>query len=102
MSFVDQASNFRLARYSWATCFLACCGQPFKFACAQWLAGGRDLLYVEGQPRAKDGGDDGDDEAEKKKAASKTKYLCPGCQLKVWAKPDVVIICGKCQAVLLP
>lgn len=30
------------------------------------------------------------------KAASKTKYSCPGCGLNVWAKPDTALICGEC------
>jgi rubrerythrin len=38
------------------------------------------------------------DAARKKKAASKTKYTCPGCGLHAWAKPDAPLVCGKCQA----
>src|SRR5229473_2393486 len=37
------------------------------------------------------------DAARKKKAASKTKYTCPGCGLNAWAKPDVLLVCGSCQ-----
>jgi hypothetical protein len=36
------------------------------------------------------------DAARKKKAASKTKYTCPVCQLNAWAKPDVLLVCGTC------
>ncbi len=35
--------------------------------------------------------------ARKKKAASKTKYTCPGCGLNAWAKPDAPLVCGDCQ-----
>src|SRR6266568_3258693 len=35
--------------------------------------------------------------ARKKKAASKTKYTCPGCGLNAWAKPDAPLVCGSCQ-----
>lgn len=31
-----------------------------------------------------------------KKAASKTKYTCPGCGRKAWAKPGSALICGEC------
>ncbi len=37
------------------------------------------------------------DTARKKKAASKTKYTCPGCGLNAWAKPDAPLVCGNCQ-----
>ena len=37
-----------------------------------------------------------DDSARKKKAASKTRYACPGCGWNAWAKPDALLICGEC------
>ena len=30
------------------------------------------------------------------KAASKTKYSCPGCGLNAWAKPETTLYCGEC------
>lgn len=41
-----------------------------------------------------------DDDTRKKKAASKTKYSCPQCDLNAWAKPDVKLVCGSCEAPL--
>ena len=38
-----------------------------------------------------------DDAVRKKKAASKTKYTCPGCGLNAWAKPEAPLVCGGCQ-----
>ena len=35
--------------------------------------------------------------ARKKKAASKTKYTCPGCEFNAWAKPDGNLWCGDCK-----
>ena len=32
----------------------------------------------------------------KKKAASKTRYTCPGCGTNAWAKPQTKLICGAC------
>jgi predicted SprT family Zn-dependent metalloprotease len=32
----------------------------------------------------------------KRKAASKTKYTCPGCGQNAWAKPDASLVCGEC------
>ena len=40
------------------------------------------------------------EETRKKKAASKTKYTCPQCDLNAWAKPDVSLVCGKCEVSL--
>jgi predicted SprT family Zn-dependent metalloprotease len=40
------------------------------------------------------------DTASKKKAASKTKYTCPGCGLNAWAKPEVSLICGNCKELM--
>jgi hypothetical protein len=37
-----------------------------------------------------------DDPVRKKKAASKTKYACPGCGQNAWARPDAQLICGEC------
>jgi predicted SprT family Zn-dependent metalloprotease len=39
---------------------------------------------------------DGDDDARRRKAASKTKYTCAGCGLNAWAKPGVNLVCGDC------
>lgn len=44
----------------------------------------------------------GDEDAAKraKKAASKTKYTCPGCGTNAWAKPDTRLICGDCEVTM--
>jgi hypothetical protein len=39
----------------------------------------------------------GDGHARRKKAASKTKYTCPVCEMNAWAKPDAHLICGDCN-----
>jgi hypothetical protein len=44
---------------------------------------------------------EGEEKTRKKKAASKTKYTCPGCGLNAWAKPDVSLLCGECEVALL-
>jgi len=36
-----------------------------------------------------------------KKAPSKMKYECPSCQLKVWGKPDLLVLCMECEQVLI-
>ena len=63
-------------------------GGLFDKACTAWLAKQGPILY---QDRA------GDGEARRKKAASKTKYACPGCDLNAWAKPDANLWCGDCE-----
>ena len=39
----------------------------------------------------------GDQETRKKKAASKTRYSCPACELNVWGKPGINVKCGDCD-----
>jgi hypothetical protein len=66
-------------------------GGRFDQACTAYLATAPAILYHD---RA------GDGEAaavRKKKAASKTKYTCPGCQQNAWAKPDARLVCGDCN-----
>lgn len=43
----------------------------------------------------------GDDAKKKKKAASKTKYSCPSCDLNAWAKPGARLVCGDCEEPLV-
>jgi hypothetical protein len=59
----------------------------FAKVCAAYLATGAAILYHD---RA------GEGDARKKKAASKTKYTCPVCDLNAWAKPDAHLVCGDC------
>jgi hypothetical protein len=65
-------------------------GGRFERACITSLAAGDAFLYHD---RA------GDDEAAKtreKRAASKTKFTCPACDLNAWAKPEAFLVCGDC------
>lgn len=32
----------------------------------------------------------------------RTKYTCPGCQVNVWAKPELNLICGECVEQFAP
>ena len=66
-------------------------GGRFELACTAYLATGAAILYSD---RAGDG-----DAAKtrKKKAASKTKYTCPGCGTNAWAKPGTNLVCGDCN-----
>lgn len=63
-------------------------GKVFAVACAELLAAGFVLPYVEIVI---------DQAAAKKKAASKTKYTCPDCKINAWAKPDVKLACFMCS-----
>jgi predicted SprT family Zn-dependent metalloprotease len=69
-------------------------GGPFEKACAALLATNAAILYHD---RAGE-----DSAARRKKAASKTKYTCPGCDLNAWAKPDAHLVCGECEVDLVP
>lgn len=35
------------------------------------------------------------------KQKNKTKYVCPVCQLNVWGKPEIYVICGTCKCQLM-
>lgn len=41
--------------------------------------------------------EEGGDRKRKAKAASKTKYTCPGCGANAWAKPETNLVCGDCD-----
>ena len=43
-----------------------------------------------------------DETRKRKRTASKTKYACPtpSCDLTVWGKPDIKVMCGECQTLL--
>jgi len=42
-----------------------------------------------------------DEETARKKAASKTRYSCPGCELNAWAKPGARLVCFDCELELV-
>ena len=69
-------------------------GGRFEKACGELVKKGFNPLYVE--LWTEDG-----EKARKKKAASKTRYTCPQCQMNAWAKPDVNLICGECDERML-
>ena len=49
----------------------------------------------------KDVHDAGESAVRKKKAASKTKYTCPGCAANAWAKPGMNLVCGDCSEAMI-
>lgn len=64
----------------------------FELTCARFLAEYELVFYTDvGQDNA----------TAKKKAASKTKYTCPECDMNAWAKPDVLIQCVECDCRLI-
>jgi predicted SprT family Zn-dependent metalloprotease len=63
-------------------------GGRFDKACRELIEQGFTVRYVELW---------GDPEKRKKKAASKTKYTCPGCGLNAWGKPEINLVCGDCD-----
>jgi predicted SprT family Zn-dependent metalloprotease len=65
-------------------------GGRFDKACTAYLATAPAILYH-------DRAGDGEAATRKKKAASKTKYTCPVCEMNAWAKPDARLICGDCS-----
>jgi predicted SprT family Zn-dependent metalloprotease len=68
---------------------------PFSRACAELISKGFDALYVELWNETGKA-------VRKKKAASKTRYSCPGCAANAWAKPGMHLICGACDRRMEP
>ena len=68
-------------------------GGPFDLVCGELLRSGYDLVYIERG---------GDEKQRKAKTRGKTKYVCLSCNLNAWAKPDVLIDCGVCKALMQP
>jgi hypothetical protein len=62
-------------------------GGPYALAYAKFELTGAALLYHDRQ----------DERSQQKKAASKTKYTCPLCNVNAWAKPNTALICGDCH-----
>lgn len=62
----------------------------FAKACAAHLATGAVIFYHDRAGEGKGAA------VRKRKAASKTKYTCPLCEVNAWAKPGVNLICGDC------
>jgi hypothetical protein len=68
-------------------------GGPFDRTCGDYLETHDAILY---QDRATDEAA----KVRKKKAASKTRYTCPACDLNAWAKPGAHLVCGECEEVM--
>jgi hypothetical protein len=68
-------------------------GGAFERACSVFLASNAAVLY-------QDRTSEGEEAMRRKKAASKTRYTCPGCRANAWAKPDTALVCGTCHCKL--
>ncbi len=68
-------------------------GGPFQTAFAELDEAGFDDLYVERWA-------DADTRKNKAKAASKTRFACPSCPQKAWAKSSARFMCCECEAVM--
>ena len=69
-------------------------GGRFEQACTALIAEGFTVPWV---ARTEAGEDP---ERKRKRIASKTKYACPSCELTVWGKPEIKVVCGECLAPL--
>ena len=67
-------------------------GEGFDKACERLLGNGFTIPWQ---------AITGDEDTARKKAASKTRYSCPGCELNAWAKPGVRLVCFECEVELL-
>jgi predicted SprT family Zn-dependent metalloprotease len=74
----------------------------FDVACAAWLALNPDTLYHDRASVHRSGLGVDPEKVSKIKAASKTRYTCPGCQANAWGKPDLHLLCGDCHQIMSP
>lgn len=65
-------------------------GGRFEIACQNLLENGFRLSWADKFGAQKS-----------KKSIGRLKYTCSKCSLNVWAKPDVLLICGTCQLNLI-
>ena len=61
-------------------------GGPFDIACKELLTTGLTITWS-----------DANEELRKKKASTRSKYVCPMCQLAMWGKPEALISCMTCE-----
>ena len=66
-------------------------GGAFERACDTFVEDSFTALYVELWREV-------ERQTRTRKAASKTRYSCPSCGLNAWAKPEVSLVCGACEA----
>lgn len=68
-------------------------GGRFARACADLIDLRREMVpYVESGDARR---------TRERKAASKTRYICPGCGVNAWAKPETQLACGVCSMPLV-
>ena len=69
-------------------------GGAFDLACQALLGDGFAIPWVALTSE--------DEDVRQKKAASKTKYTCPTCDLNAWGKPDIHLVCDECNERMEP
>jgi predicted SprT family Zn-dependent metalloprotease len=71
-------------------------GGPFTAAFDSLAADGFSIPWGELVPGAGEDGEGEEGEGDENKS-NRVKYMCGGCEAKVWGKPDLEIFCGACQ-----
>jgi predicted SprT family Zn-dependent metalloprotease len=59
------------------------------------ITAGFEVTWAHAMQRTSQSPDE-DGSIRQKKRASKTSYICPCCDVRAWAKPDVKLVCGTC------
>lgn len=67
-------------------------GEGFDKACVKLIASGFTIPWQ---------AITGDEETARRKAISKTRYTCPGCELNAWGKPGIRLVCFECEVELV-
>jgi hypothetical protein len=72
-------------------------GGPFDKACQNLLGTKFALKWGEAIADCGIEDEDGKDGADKKNKSNRVKYCCPDCDVAVWGRPILNIICGECK-----
>jgi hypothetical protein len=74
---------------------------PFDVAAEALASHGFRLAWGELAGRIDGGEDDESDQGggEDKNSSNRLKYTCPACDVNVWGKPSLHLICGECEVV---
>lgn len=72
---------------------------PFAVAFKALASDGFRLAWGELTGRLDGDEDNGGDQGNDKDRSNRIKYTCPVCDVNVWGKPQLRVICGKCEVV---
>ena len=77
-------------------------GGPFDLSYSSLQTEGFALPWGEIIDKAEGYDAEGDEDSGGENKTNRVKYICPGCDTKVWGKPALEIYCGPCKVPFQP